>query len=334
MKFKIDPELEALFIDLKISSRWTYEELKEDIKRNGIRESLTVSKDGIIVAGHQRYKISQELKIPDDKIPYIIKEFKNRQEMIDYAINDNLNRRNLNTYQRALLGLKLLPTYEKQAEMRKLGTLKKGMRPLIKAFNSGKHGSALERCSERVGISHMTLYKAREIEKSNLVTNEEKQKLIQGKTRIGTVYSRIKNEEKREKIQKEFLDDEQIRKVNQGSRFPVKLEKELTSDLNKHFIRCPSPNEKKAVKKKNVTIYSTSFEINGKTEQTKRQLSKFIHPGDKKIELKGCKTWDLSDIGYVIDLMKKIEPKAKISISKNKTLVFENSHFLIKVGEQ
>ena len=81
MKLKIDEELDNLFSDIKASSEWTYEKLKDDIKKYGIKNSLIVSQEGIIVCGHQRFKIATELKLPKDKIPYEMKKFKSRSKM-------------------------------------------------------------------------------------------------------------------------------------------------------------------------------------------------------------------------------------------------------------
>jgi hypothetical protein len=44
------------------------------------------------------------LKIKDERIPYEVVNFKNKQEMIEYAISDNLLRRNMNNYHKGLLG--------------------------------------------------------------------------------------------------------------------------------------------------------------------------------------------------------------------------------------
>ena len=93
----------------------TYEGLKNDIKERGIETDLFVSvgtpdvEDGCILCGNTRYKIAQELEIPDDKIPYKTKTFRFREEAIEFALKDNTLRRQLNMYQKCMIMKKMEP---------------------------------------------------------------------------------------------------------------------------------------------------------------------------------------------------------------------------------
>jgi len=111
--FKIDNEIDDLFSNLP---DWEYNELKKDIQHNGIRNPLVVTKDKTVICGHQRIRIAKELQLSIEKIPFLTKEFKNQMQIIDFAVNDNLLRRQLNTFQKGVIGLKLLPYYEESAK--------------------------------------------------------------------------------------------------------------------------------------------------------------------------------------------------------------------------
>ena len=134
----------------------------------------------IVVCGHQRIKMAKKINLPKEQIPYNVVNFENRQEIIDFAINDNILRRQVNNFQKALLGLKLLPYYEKEAkERQKSGT---SVKDLTK-------GRSLEKIAERVGVSYLTIHKARCILQDG--TKEEVQQAIQGEISTSALYNII-----------------------------------------------------------------------------------------------------------------------------------------------
>lgn len=176
-RFKTDPEINNLFSEL---TTWEKSQLKEDIRKNGIREPLIVTKDMIIVCGHMRYECAKEVGKSDDEIPYKIENFANRQQIIDRAIKDNLLRRNMNKFQKGMVALRLLPLYEKQAKERQLvGTS-------VKDFTKGR---SLEKIAEIVGVSHTTLDKIRTILDNGIV--EEIQNAIADEISISALYDKI-----------------------------------------------------------------------------------------------------------------------------------------------
>ncbi len=159
MKLRIDKKIAALFEGLE---EWTYEELRRDIKKNGIRDPLIVAKDGTIVCGHQRYKIALELGIAP---PYVVKKFKDRSKMIEYAIKDNVLRRQLNTYSKGLVALKFLEVESKIAKKRKGIRTDLMDKTSVKDFTKVK-GRADVKAAKRVGISHTTLRRVKRIEEN------------------------------------------------------------------------------------------------------------------------------------------------------------------------
>lgn len=86
--------------------------LKEDIEINGLEESIKLNVDGIVLDGHTRIEICEELGWKKrDETPivakYDIKEFATTQDERDYVIKTNLMRRQLNTFQKVKLVAKL-----------------------------------------------------------------------------------------------------------------------------------------------------------------------------------------------------------------------------------
>ena len=74
-----------------------YESLKESIRQYGLWAPLTVNQHGVLLDGHHRYKVCQELGIePHRKV----KEFNSELDGKMFAIDSNLNRRQLNNFLR------------------------------------------------------------------------------------------------------------------------------------------------------------------------------------------------------------------------------------------
>ena len=89
----------------KLSSQ-EYEFLRQSIKQNGLCIPITVNQNGVILDGHHRYKICQELGI----IPEIlVREFTDQRDEWLFVINSNLKRRQLNNFQRTQVALKSKP---------------------------------------------------------------------------------------------------------------------------------------------------------------------------------------------------------------------------------
>lgn len=178
--FKIDNEIDDLFSNLP---DWEYNELKKDIQHNGIRNPLVVTKDKTIICGHQRIRIAKELQLSIEKISFLTKDFKKQKQLIEFAVKDNLLRRQLNKFQKGVIALKLLPYYEKAAKKRKMyGTS-------VKNFTEG--GRALEKIAEKVGISHVTLDKIRYI--VNHANETQVKELSDGDISISRCYELLKN---------------------------------------------------------------------------------------------------------------------------------------------
>ena len=92
--------------------------LKEDIKANGLLEPIILFEDKIL-DGRNRHKACCEL-LNDKDLTYAviknkIKEF-DGEDSTEYVISTNLFRRQLNESQRALVGAKILPHFQKKTK--------------------------------------------------------------------------------------------------------------------------------------------------------------------------------------------------------------------------
>lgn len=104
-------------------SEQEYQSLKASIKANGFWTSnpIVVNKEGIILDGHHRYRACKELQVE----PITTAElFDDRLEEKLYIINNNLTRRQLNSFQRIELALKSKPILEEIAKRNSKANLK------------------------------------------------------------------------------------------------------------------------------------------------------------------------------------------------------------------
>ena len=86
--------------------------LKEDIHRVGVNESIKINLEGVVLDGHTRIEICEELgwKTTEGKLlkpKYKVLQFKTKQEEREYVIKSNLMRRQLNSFQKVKLVAKL-----------------------------------------------------------------------------------------------------------------------------------------------------------------------------------------------------------------------------------
>ena len=89
-----------------------YEALKEDIKQNGIKVDLHITKSNTILCGHQRWEIAKELGMKGVPVKIINIDEKDERKVKEYVIKDNLLRRHLSTEQKYILIATLSEVYE------------------------------------------------------------------------------------------------------------------------------------------------------------------------------------------------------------------------------
>ena len=86
--------------------------LKQGIQEDGLLEEIKINNQGIVLDGHTRIEICEELywkKLNGEPIiaDYIVKEFKTSDKERDYVLKTNLMRRHLNSFQKVKLVYRL-----------------------------------------------------------------------------------------------------------------------------------------------------------------------------------------------------------------------------------
>ena len=163
-----------------------YEELKRSIQSEGIRERLLVWKErGILVDGHNRYKICKELGV---KLPPVReKSFKDKEEVKLWILDNQAGRRNMTQFQRIEVILKLKDSIAARAKANQQA----GGGALYSKVN--KPVDTYKTLAKLAGVSSNIIRRAEYI-KDNANTEEAKKvinTLRQGKARITGAYNKI-----------------------------------------------------------------------------------------------------------------------------------------------
>ena len=145
--FTIDEEFKDLLPPLNPEE---YERLEKTLLADGgCRDLLVVWKEEkILVEGHHRYEICKK---HDLVYAYEEKSFENRDAVIEWMINHQKSRRNMNKFQWAVSVLKLKPMYTEKAKVRKSeggGADRK---------KSSEPGRTMDTLAKMAGISAPTL---------------------------------------------------------------------------------------------------------------------------------------------------------------------------------
>jgi len=108
----INPDYEAIVPSLTDEE---FERLKNSIAEVGLYEPIVINKERVILDGHHRFKACKEVGV----LPrFTIKHFQSKIAEEIYVIETNVIRRQLNQYQKTILGLRLEPLYTLQAQER------------------------------------------------------------------------------------------------------------------------------------------------------------------------------------------------------------------------
>lgn len=179
----IDKEFQALIPPLSDDE---YRQLEENCIRDGIRDPLVTwpQDDGteILIDGHNRWEISAK----NAGIPFKIvhKQFENRAEAETWILKNQIGRRNLPTYVKAQLALRLKPAIAEQAKQNQ------GQRTDI-SQNSVKSRDTQKELARIAGVSHDTIHKVEVIEKN--APTEIKEKARRGEISTNEAYRQTTN---------------------------------------------------------------------------------------------------------------------------------------------
>ena len=211
---KINDEYKQLISQLTSEQ---YEILKKSISESkGNVYPIILNKQGVILDGYHRYRACKELGI-DPKIE--IKEFSDPIDEKEFIITINLNRRQLNSFQIAELGIKLEEIEKEKAKVRlskagKIGSDRRwkarstddddvscngvGSNGTTLSPTEEEKGKTLDIVAKKIGLSPTTYFKARKIISES--PEEEKQRLREGTEKIDKKYRDLQKEKKKSEI--------------------------------------------------------------------------------------------------------------------------------------
>lgn len=210
MNIQIDKEFKNLIPPLMDEE---YEGLKENLKRNGCEEPLTLW-NNFIIDGHNRYEICTKNKI---KFKVIKKKFKNKDDVKVWIINKQLDRRNISKYDRTRLALRKEEILKPIAKENQKGGKGGKLLPPILA-----KADTRETISKLAKVSHGTVDKVKYIEQK--APKEIKKQLSKGEETISGAYNTLKRAEKEEKREQERKED---KKKAEKVKSPEELFKEV-----------------------------------------------------------------------------------------------------------
>jgi ParB-like chromosome segregation protein Spo0J len=187
MSLRINPEYEKLLPKMTDEE---FAQLKTSIQEEGQHYPIIANEDLEVLDGHHRFKVCTQLGIEPD---FEVRKFEDKILEKKFVIEANLRRRHLNNFQLIELAIPLLEIEQTLAKKRKaqggkngrdlqLGLAPDDAKPTFKA-------KATEVVAKRVGVSTRTFERGKKIlEKA---TEEDKQKLREGKASINKMYKDI-----------------------------------------------------------------------------------------------------------------------------------------------
>jgi ParB-like chromosome segregation protein Spo0J len=189
MSLRLNPLYEKLLPQM---SEEEFAELKASIKSEGQHYAIIVNEDLEVLDGHHRYRACMELGIEPD---FEVRKFDDKLLEKKFVIEANLRRRHLNNFQLVELAVPLLEIEKALAKQRqKKGgkdgrDLQLGLAPEDAEPMPEFKGKATEAVAKRAGVSPRTFERGKKIIEE--ASEDEKQKLREGKTSISHVYNDI-----------------------------------------------------------------------------------------------------------------------------------------------
>ncbi|MCK4348763.1 MAG: ParB N-terminal domain-containing protein [Thermoplasmatales archaeon] len=171
--------------------------IRDDIKKNGIEDPIIINKNNLVVDGYTRIDIARGLG--HTEVPVKIKEFKNKEDEINFIIQANILRRHLRSVQKLGVGLKLLEFEKEKAKERQRehsGTAPGKTKTIMGREPTSESGAARDIVAKKIGVSSKTLQQGLKITKMIGGLDKEKSdvlkadwnKALAGKKSIKSVY--------------------------------------------------------------------------------------------------------------------------------------------------
>ena len=235
MSLRINPEYEKL---LPKMSKEEFAQLKISIQEEGQHYPIIANEDLEVLDGHHRFNACIELGIEPD---FEVRKFEDKMLEKKFVIESNLRRRHLNNFQLIELAVPLLEIEQALAKKRKvqggkngrdlqLGLAPDDAKPVIKA-------KAAEVVAKKAGVSTRTFERGKKIlEKAS---EEDKQKLREGKTSITKIYQEIVAPESESNTAQEDLSTDAVMQNSLAAKNKAALSAILKSLAEKQLF-CPS----------------------------------------------------------------------------------------------
>ena len=199
MSLHLNPEYDKL---LPRMSDEEFTELKRSIQNEGQHYPIIVNENLEVLDGHHRFRACTELGIEPD---FEVKQFDDKLLEKKFVIEANLRRRHLNNFQLVELAVPLLEIERALAKQRQskggkngrdfqLGLTAEGLAPEDAEPIPEATGKATEVVAKKAGVSTRTFERGKKILEE--ASEDEKQKLREGKTSISKVYQEIVGENK------------------------------------------------------------------------------------------------------------------------------------------
>jgi ParB-like chromosome segregation protein Spo0J len=235
MSLRLNPEYEKLLPKMTDEE---FSELKASIKAEGQHYAIIVNEDLEVLDGHHRYRACIELGVEPD---FEVRKFEDKLLEKKFVIEANLRRRHLNSFQLVELAVPLLEIEKALAKKRQakggkngrniqLGLAPEDAEPEVKA-------KATEMVAKKAGVSTRTFERGKKILEE--ASEDDKQKLREGKASITHVYSEIISAEnaqtKKDAIEAPMIKQESPRELQNKADLLELLER-----LHKQELFCPA----------------------------------------------------------------------------------------------
>jgi ParB-like chromosome segregation protein Spo0J len=234
MSLRLNPEYNKL---LPKMSEEEFAELKTSIQTEGQHYPIIVNEDLEVLDGHHRFRACIELDIEPD---FEVRKFDDKLLEKKFVIEANLRRRHLNNFQLVELAVPLLEIEKALAKKRQSKGGKNGRDMQLGLASDDvepePRAKATDAVAKKAGVSTRTFERGKKIMEK--ASEDDKQKLRDGKTSISKVYQEIVSSENPQP-QKEANDllaqQESPREVQNKAELLALLERML-----KQEVFCPS----------------------------------------------------------------------------------------------
>ena len=189
MNLRLNPQYEKM---LPTMSQEEFEQLKESIRTEGQHYPIIVSESLEVLDGHHRFRACLELDIEPD---FEVKHFEDKLLEKKFVIEANLRRRHLNNFQLVELAVPLIEIEKTIAKKQKTLNVQSEHDSSLDPMSSSSFsesepkGKTVAAVAKKVGVSSRTLERGKKILET--ASEDDKQKLREGKTSISKVYREI-----------------------------------------------------------------------------------------------------------------------------------------------